>query len=142
HGGHPLMARVTVLVGHSEQAAARVQQAEIATPGVDADRYDGIPVFSDSPAQAFLDVPEEADNVPVGSSGKIGSGIVETMDLLETEAGQIGFGGDDPAAAGPEVDGEENGHGGKGGWKMADGRGRLRESRSPVPGTYRAKRSS
>jgi hypothetical protein len=49
------------------------------------------------------------------------------MDLLELEGFQVGDAGDDAAAAGAEVDGEEDGNGLG---KMADGRWKMLDCRA------------
>ena len=105
------MAGVAILVRHAEEAAVGIEQAEVAAPGVDADGHDVVAVFLHRAAQSFDDVAVKADDVPEGSAGEVGARIVKAVDLLELEGFQVGDAGDDAAAAGAEVDGEEDGHG-------------------------------
>src|SRR3954449_1877691 len=70
--------------GHVKQFAIRADEAEIDTPGIDRYTIDLVDCFSAAP-DAFTDLMEEPEGIPVKARWKLNRGIRKAMEFLKLD---------------------------------------------------------
>ena len=105
--GNAVGARVAVVGGIVEQAAAAIEEGEVHAPGVDGDSCGRFGEARAELDEAVLDLRPDAQRVPVEAAVQADAGVGKTMQLVEGEAAAIPVADHQAAAGCAEIDGDE-----------------------------------